>query len=127
MPRPKPDAHRSVAHPVRTQIISTLGHRVMSPVEVARELDLHLNKVAYHFRVLADAGFIERVKTDTRRGAVQTYYRVKDGGHVVLSARLPTEAVDVLARQVRALVVEHGATADGDGERITVAVLRHPS
>lgn len=132
-PRPKPDAHRAMSHPIRALILATMGDRVVSPTELARELDRPLGTVAYHVRVLLDAGFIEEVGTSQRRGAIQHHYRVRgDGGNTSLRIVLTEPEIDALTEEIRALVDQAASTAsrrapDGAAEspeEIIVAVLR---
>jgi hypothetical protein len=52
-----------------------LNERVASPVEIARELGEPVNSIAYHVRILADAGCVEQVDQRQRRGAVEHFYR----------------------------------------------------
>jgi DNA-binding transcriptional ArsR family regulator len=46
-----------------------------SPSDVAAALREPLNVISYHTRVLADAGCIELVRMERRRGATKRYYR----------------------------------------------------
>lgn len=55
--------------------LNILSERVASPVEIARELDEPVNVVAYHVRILAEAGCIEQVDQRQRRGAIEHFYR----------------------------------------------------
>lgn len=45
------------------------------PKELAKQLGLPLPNVAYHVTILRDAGLIELVRTEPRRGAVAHFYR----------------------------------------------------
>jgi len=76
--RPAPgsaEIARVYAHPLRMQALRILNERVASPVEIARELDQPVNSIAYHVRILADAGCIEQVDQRQRRGAIEHFYR----------------------------------------------------
>jgi DNA-binding transcriptional ArsR family regulator len=132
-PRPKPDAHRAMSHPVRGLILATMGDRVLSPTQLAQELQRPLGTVAYHVRVLLDAGFIEEVGTSQRRGAIQHHYRVRgDGGNTSLRLHLTQPEIDALTDDIRTLVDQAAATAaeresapdEEAPEEIIVAVLR---
>jgi DNA-binding transcriptional ArsR family regulator len=46
-----------------------------SPVTLAREFGVPLTTVSHHARVLRDLGYIELVRTEPRRGAVEHFYR----------------------------------------------------
>jgi DNA-binding transcriptional ArsR family regulator len=67
---------RALSHPLRPQILEVLTNRgEASPKEIAKELGEPLDSVSYHMRFLRDAGYIELVRTEPRRGAVEHYYR----------------------------------------------------
>jgi DNA-binding transcriptional ArsR family regulator len=124
-----------MSHPIRGLILATMGDRVLSPTQLAHELQRPLGTVAYHVRVLLDAGFIEEVGTTPRRGAIQHHYRVRgDGGNTSLRVQLTQPEVDALTDEIRALVDQAAATAAerelraGEAaEEVLVAVLRTAS
>jgi DNA-binding transcriptional ArsR family regulator len=64
-----------VKHPLRVDALSVLGERVASPSEIADLCGADLNKVSNHIKALAEAGCIEAVRTETRRGAIEHFYR----------------------------------------------------
>jgi DNA-binding transcriptional ArsR family regulator len=66
------------AHPIRTRALAILGERVASPAEVARELNLDVSNVGYHFNALSDAELIEEVRQRQVRGAVEHFYRARE-------------------------------------------------
>jgi DNA-binding transcriptional ArsR family regulator len=66
---------RAISHPLRHRLLVLLNERVASPNELARELGEPLGTVSYHVLRLRDAGAIELVRTEPRRGAVEHYYR----------------------------------------------------
>ena len=65
----------ALAHPLRQRILHLFVGRVISPADAAQELGAKLGDVGYHVRVLRDAGALELVRTETRRGAVKHFYR----------------------------------------------------
>lgn len=90
--RPK-QAYRSVSNPaidwerlarVRThptqvgilELLSMDDGRVLSPNEMAFELQVELGSCSYHVTELEKAGLLELVDTQPRRGALEHYYRV---------------------------------------------------
>lgn len=66
---------KTLADPLRVRILGALGSRVASPSDIAREMDVDLTLVSYHFRVLREAGLVKRVRETPRRGARETYYK----------------------------------------------------
>jgi DNA-binding transcriptional ArsR family regulator len=69
---------KALADPMRVRILGALGKRTASPSDIAREIDADLSLTSYHFRVLRDAGLIQRVREAHRRGARETYYQRVD-------------------------------------------------
>ncbi|MBN2101898.1 MAG: S-layer protein [Candidatus Aenigmarchaeota archaeon] len=47
------------------------------PIDLARALKIHEQKVYYHIRKLRDAGIIEEVRTESRHGTVARFYEIK--------------------------------------------------
>jgi DNA-binding transcriptional ArsR family regulator len=67
---------RVLAHPLRQQLLIMLHkHGVTSPRELAERSGERLPNVSYHMRVLRDAGCVELVRTEPRRGAIEHFYR----------------------------------------------------
>jgi predicted transcriptional regulator len=54
-----------------------LSTRVASPKELALACGENIGDVSYHVKYLRREGWIEMVDTETRRGAIEHYYRVK--------------------------------------------------
>ncbi|MFQ6086501.1 MAG: helix-turn-helix domain-containing protein [Candidatus Bathyarchaeia archaeon] len=57
------------------KILSMLAEAEMYPMEIARKLGVHEQKVYYHIRKLAKAGAIAVVREEERKGATAKYYR----------------------------------------------------
>lgn len=73
---------RATAHPLRISVLEVLsrgGGRVLSPVELSRELELPLSNTNYHVRELAKTGMIEPAGQRPVRGATEHFYRLR--GH----------------------------------------------
>jgi DNA-binding transcriptional ArsR family regulator len=69
------DVARALAHPLRQRILMLLEREVQTPLDLARSMDEPLNKIGYHVHALREAGCIELVRTEHRRGAVAHFYR----------------------------------------------------
>jgi DNA-binding transcriptional ArsR family regulator len=66
---------RSLAHPVRLQMLSLLTGTPMSAAEVARELGLTHANASYHLRQLLAAGQLVQAGEETIRGGRAKRYR----------------------------------------------------
>lgn len=51
------------------------GEGGLSPVFLARKLDMPVNLAAYHITVMLRAGVVELVGTEPRRGSTEHFYR----------------------------------------------------
>lgn len=57
------------------EILTLLSEKEMYPIEIARHLRIHEQKVYYHVRKLERAGAITVVKEEKRKGATAKFYR----------------------------------------------------
>ncbi|GAA0808903.1 arsenate reductase/protein-tyrosine-phosphatase family protein [Spirilliplanes yamanashiensis] len=69
--------HAALGDPARLAIVDTLCLGDASPGEIGRDLGLPSNLVAHHVRVLADAGLVERTRSEADRR--RTYLRLRPG------------------------------------------------
>lgn len=67
---------RKSEHPVRARIRETVrtSSEPMSPKELSRLYGHSLSNIAYHVRVLAEAGELRLVETRDVRGSVEHFY-----------------------------------------------------
>jgi DNA-binding transcriptional ArsR family regulator len=66
---------RSLAHPLRIQILELLTDHVASPISISGQLEANLSDVSYHTRALDRYGALELVDTAQRRGATEHFYK----------------------------------------------------
>ena len=101
------------AHPIRTRALAILGERVASPAEVARELQLDVSNVGYHFNALAEAELIEEVGQRQVRGAVEHFYRARELPFLSDDQEAQLSAADkrTFAETVLSLYVGNAASA----------------
>lgn len=66
--------HAALGDPARLAIVDMLAVGDASPGEIARALDMPTNLVAHHTKVLADAGLVERTRSEGDRR--RTYLRL---------------------------------------------------
>lgn len=71
-----PAVAKALSHPLRSHILVTLGHRVASPNEIARELGLAARDLDYHVKVLVEVGMIQLVRREKRRGVKEHFYEL---------------------------------------------------
>ena len=70
-----PAVAKTFTHPLRGHVWVTLFERgVVSPTEVANELQIDVTEVSYHFRKLQGKGLIRLVRTERRRGFEEHFY-----------------------------------------------------
>lgn len=69
-----PAIAKALAHPLRSHILVTLGDRVASPNEIAKELGLAARDLDYHVKVLVEVGMIKLIRTEQRRGVQEHFY-----------------------------------------------------
>jgi DNA-binding transcriptional ArsR family regulator len=72
---PKPQTLRMVVGNLSWKILTLLNQKAMYPLEVARQLGMHEQKVYYHIRKLERAGAIVVEREEKRKGATAKYYR----------------------------------------------------
>jgi DNA-binding transcriptional ArsR family regulator len=126
------DMVRALSHPLRRQVLAALRSRAASPAQLAKELDVGLGTVSYHFRQLADAKLIELVEERPRRGATEHFY-IAAGRTVIpedVWSDLPRSAQDAVASSWLAQVGREAAESLSSDEVdpaqaiLTRAVLR---
>jgi len=72
----KPEMLKAVLNKLSWQILKLLGENEMYPIEIARKLGVHEQKVYYHIRKLSEADVIKVVKEEEKKGATAKYFRV---------------------------------------------------
>jgi len=66
---------KAVLSKLSWRILELLGREEMYPMEVAKRLGVHEQKVYYHIRKLAKAGVIKVVREEEKKGAIAKYYK----------------------------------------------------
>src|SRR5665647_747607 len=57
------------------KILTILSKKEMYPIEIAKQLGMHEQKIYYHIRKLAKAGAIAVVREEKKKGATAKYYK----------------------------------------------------
>ena len=80
--------HAALGDPARLAIVDALGLGDASPGEIAHDFGLATNLVAHHVKVLAEAGLVERTRSEADRR--RTYLRLRPETLALLAPpRLP--------------------------------------
>jgi DNA-binding transcriptional ArsR family regulator len=70
-----PQKLRMILGSLSWKILVALSEKEMYPMELAKKLGIHEQKVYYHIRKLVEAGAIMVVKEEEKKGATAKYYR----------------------------------------------------
>jgi DNA-binding transcriptional ArsR family regulator len=70
-----PERLRAFLSDLSWKILKILGEKEMYPMEIARRLRVHEQKVYYHIRKLAKAGVVKVVREEEKKGATAKYYK----------------------------------------------------
>jgi len=71
-----PERLRTVLSKLSWRILNLLGDKEMYPLEIAKKLGVHEQKVYYHIRKLAKAGVVKVVREEKKKGATARYYKI---------------------------------------------------
>jgi protein-tyrosine-phosphatase len=83
--------HAALGDPARLAIVDALSLGDASPGEIAHDLAMPTNLVAHHVKVLAEAGLLDRTRSEADRR--RTYLRLRPGTLALLTPpRLPDSA-----------------------------------
>lgn len=94
---------RAMRHPLRFRILRALAEGERSPKALSGLLEEKLGNTAYHVRMLAELGLVERTRQEPRRGAVENFYALTELGRQITPPPNRTYGVCV-----------GGAMAEGD-------------
>jgi len=70
-----PERLKAVLNRISWEILKLLGEKEMYPMEIAKKLKMHEQKVYYHIRRLTKAGVLEVVREERKKGAIAKYYK----------------------------------------------------
>ncbi len=74
---------RSVSSPLAHKILNLLSKEPMYPIDVAKSLKVHEQKIYYHIRNLKKAGIIKIVRKETKQGATANFYALTEPAFVI--------------------------------------------
>lgn len=81
-----PETLKTVLDKLSWQILKQLSQHEMYPIEIAKKLGIHEQKIYYHIRKLAQAGVIQIVREEEKKGATAKYYKTS---HPAFGVELP--------------------------------------
>ena len=70
-----PEKLKLVLNKLTWKILQLLSEKEMYPMEIAKKLNVHEQKVYYHIRKLVKANAIGKVREEERKGAIAKYYK----------------------------------------------------
>ena len=73
----------SVSSELAHKVLSLLAKEPMYPIDIAKALKVHEQKIYYHIRNLEKAGIIKVVKKETKQGATANYYSLAEPAFVI--------------------------------------------
>lgn len=120
-----------VNHPYRYMCLALLCEATLSPIDLARELDVDVEDLTYHVKVLLGAGAIELVRVEPGNRSVKHLYRAVARAEVddETLARLSVDDRIVAGRTVSQLTfadVAQSMEAGTFGERPDHHISRFP-
>ena len=74
---------KSVGSGLANKILSLLAKEAMYPIDIAKALKVHEQKIYYHIRNLEKAGIIKVVKKETKQGATANFYALTEPAFVI--------------------------------------------
>jgi len=72
----RPELLKPILSRLSWRILTLLGEGEMYPIEIAKKLGVHEQKIYYHIRKLAEAGIIGVVREEEKQGATAKYYKI---------------------------------------------------
>ena len=84
----KPDDAGSVSSELAIKILNLLAKEAMYPIDIAKSLKVHEQKIYYHIRNLQKNGIIKQVKSEAMQGGVANYYTLTEPAFIVKFSEL---------------------------------------
>jgi len=78
----KPQDSKSVSTELAQKILFLLAKEAMYPIDIAKALKVHEQKIYYHIRNLEKAGIIKVVRKETKQGATANFYALTEPAFV---------------------------------------------
>ncbi|MBS7607878.1 MAG: S-layer protein [Candidatus Bathyarchaeia archaeon] len=112
------------------KILVMLSEKEMYPLQIARELGVHEQKVYYHIRKLVKAGVVAVTRQESKKGAIAKYYRASSTafgvetsyGYKTIEYAAPAWVSEPLQKFFREFLRENGVF---DGKIVVGSPLPH--
>ena len=69
---------KSVSSDLAHKILNLLAKEAMYPIDIAKALKVHEQKIYYHIRNLEKSGIIKIVRKETKQGATANFYSLTE-------------------------------------------------
>ena len=79
----KPEDAGTVSSELAARILHLLAKEPMYPIDIAKSLKMHEQKIYYHIRNLEKAGIIKIVKKETKQGATANFYGLSEPAFII--------------------------------------------
>lgn len=125
-----PQKLKLILNQLSWRILTLLSEREMYPLQIAKELGIHEQKVYYHVRKLAKAEAITVVRQEGKKGAIAKYYRASSSafgielpyGYKVMERVSPTLVSEHVQKFFGEFIRENGTF---DGKIVVGSPLPH--
>src|SRR3989338_7173167 len=74
---------KAVGSELAQRILQLLAKETMYPIDIAKALKVHEQKIYYHIRNLEKAGIIKVAKKETKQGATANYYALSEPAFII--------------------------------------------
>jgi DNA-binding transcriptional ArsR family regulator len=89
----RPEVMKAVANPLGFRILQTLS-TPKCPIDIARNLGEHEQKVYYYINKFRKHGLVEEIRTEKRKGTLAKFYQVTDNAFILKLGEARWERVD---------------------------------
>ncbi len=89
-----PSAFKVLSNPLGWKIFRSLSKPVC-PMDLAKSLGIHEQKVYYYFRKFKELGLVEEVRSEARHGTLAKFYKIKGHSFAIMLDNAPKEEMDI--------------------------------
>lgn len=89
----RPEVFRTLSNPLGWKIFTSLS-KPTCPMDLAKSLGIHEQKVYYYMRKLRELDLVEEAGRETRHGTLARFYKIKDQAFAMMLESAPFEKFD---------------------------------